>query len=102
MGRKPVVAAVLAADDGDRLVGFYNSEVWGTWSRIRDPWVLLPRTVSGDIRLSLDAHGFAGNAGRRVQVTLGGASGWVELPERHDHLIVEFRGVRPADVPSVP
>lgn len=88
----------LTDDDRGLLVGFYNSEVWGTWSRIRDPWVLLPRTVSGDIRLSLDAHGFAGNAGRRVQVTLGGASGWVELPERHDHLIVEFRGVRPTNV----
>ena len=88
----------LADDDRGLLVGFYNSEVWGTWSRVRDPWVLLPRMVSGDVRLSLDAHGFAGNAGRRIRVTLGGAEGWIQLPEQHGHLVVELRGARPSNV----
>ena len=80
------------------LVGFYGSEVWGTWSRIRDPWVVLPRTVSGDVRLSMDAHGFAANAGRRIGVSLGGAGSTIVLPEKHAHVETVLRGVRPSNV----
>lgn len=97
-GRPMWLRFSLADDDRGLLVGFYNSEVWGTWSRIRDPWVLLPRMVSGDIRLSLDAHGFAANAGRRIKITLGGAEGWIQLPKKHGHLIVELRGAEPSNV----
>lgn len=37
-------------DDPDTtrlLIGFYSAEEWGTWSRTKTPWILLPHVVRG-------------------------------------------------------
>ena len=44
------VHLTFSQDDSDStelLVGFYSSEDWGTWSRTKVPWILLPHKVKG-------------------------------------------------------
>lgn len=68
------------------LVGFYEPEVWGTWSRIAEPWVLLPFAVGGRVRVSFEATAYGSNVGREITVEVGDSTHRVRLeagPKRY-------------------
>jgi glycosyltransferase involved in cell wall biosynthesis len=56
------------------LVGFYECESWGVWSASPRPWVVLPRAVSGRLRVSLRISAFGSNEERSIRLSLGGVS----------------------------
>jgi glycosyltransferase involved in cell wall biosynthesis len=59
-------------DAGGVLGGFYAPEPWGTWSRIRDPWIILPFALEGIVRFSISAAGYSANADRTIGIEIGG------------------------------
>jgi glycosyltransferase involved in cell wall biosynthesis len=58
-------------DSTELLVGFYNSEDWGTWSKTQVPWILLPHFVRGPVTIKLNLLAYGGNVGREIHVSLG-------------------------------
>ncbi|TXH43835.1 MAG: glycosyltransferase [Actinobacteria bacterium] len=61
------------------LLGFYDPEDWGSWSRTATPSVMLPFAIQGKIKLSLMAVGQGYNVGRQITVSAGGASQTITL-----------------------
>jgi hypothetical protein len=53
------------------LIGFYSAEEWGTWSRTKKPWILLPHIVKGPVILDLEMVAYGTNIGREIQFSLG-------------------------------
>lgn len=53
------------------LGGFYPAEPWGAWSRIRDPWVLVPAVFAGRIALQIECAGYGHNINRQISVSCG-------------------------------
>ncbi|MDX1736431.1 MAG: glycosyltransferase, partial [Halioglobus sp.] len=63
-------------------VGFYPPEGWGAWSKVDNPWVLLPLVLSGPTTLHVALRGFGDNVGRQIELHVGGAT--VSLPVTDD------------------
>ena len=61
------------------LVGFYDSEDWGTWSKTQVPWVLLPHFVRGPVTIKLNVLAYGKNVGREIHVSLGKESTAIRL-----------------------
>jgi glycosyltransferase involved in cell wall biosynthesis len=57
--------------DSGRLVGFYEPESWGLWSRLPSPWLVLPVCLQGSFVVEFEAAGFGNNAGHAIDVILG-------------------------------
>lgn len=53
------------------LIGFYDAEEWGTWSRTMKPWIMLPHNVKGPVIVELELVGYGTNIGREIQLSLG-------------------------------
>jgi len=53
------------------LVGFYDAEEWGAWSRSSRPWISLPVSLEGEFELELELVAFADNDQREIEVTIG-------------------------------
>ncbi|MEZ5571607.1 MAG: hypothetical protein R3E64_06235 [Halioglobus sp.] len=53
------------------LIGFYSAEEWGTWSRTKKPWIMLPHNVKGPVIIDLEMVAYGTNIGREIQFTLG-------------------------------
>ncbi len=53
------------------LGGFYDNEPWGTWSRLPDPWILLPVAITGNLTLEIEAAAYGPNVGRTISVQVG-------------------------------
>lgn len=85
-------------EDHGCLVGFYRAESWGTWSRVADPWLMLPVAVQGRVELVIVAHGLGVNGGRQIEVSLGAASARFTLPRRRRHLKVTLDVPEPASI----
>ncbi len=85
-------------EDHGCLVGFYRAEAWGTWSRVAEPWLILPVQVQGPVEIDLVAHGLGGNGGRRITATLGDDRVEFTLPRRRSHLRLRFDVTEPANV----
>lgn len=75
--------------------GFYKPENWGAWSRIRNPWVLLPYRLSGDVQLKIVACGYGANFDRDIFVELGDEKKKFHLKTIIDDIQVDFRLNRP-------
>lgn len=72
-GGEAVKLSFSEGDGGEAcLLGCYEAEVWGTWSRVANPAILLPFPVAGKIKLQLKAVAYGGNVGRKVDLTIGG------------------------------
>lgn len=96
---KPIdLVFTSATEDHGCLVGFYRAEDWGTWSRVAEPWLTLPVSVSGPVEVILVAHGLAANGGRRITATLGGSEVTFTLPRRRRALRLRFDVPEPASV----
>lgn len=79
------------------LVGFYGEEAWGCWSRTLRPSIILPWSVSGAFRLTLDLVGYAENQGRELEVTIGDEVARVCLPASLEPCNFDFVLKRPAN-----
>ncbi len=78
------------------LGGFYEPEYWGSWSRVRDPWIMLPFPLSGSIKLTLCAAGYGRNANRTIGVEIGGVRRELTLWDRYDEACLSFELPQPA------
>lgn len=56
---------------GQYLVGFYNVEEWGCWSKTTHPSIILPWSIIGDIVLTLELIGYGENQGGVIDVSVG-------------------------------
>lgn len=81
-----------------RLMGFYHSEPWGTWSRVSAPSVSLPVAVQGPVEIILSAHGLRANAGRTIEAVLGDQRVSFRLPARRKDIRLRFTPTQPATV----
>jgi hypothetical protein len=86
----------FAHAETEHLGGFYEPEEWGSWSRIREPWVMLPFPLSGSVKLTLCAAGYGRNANRTIAVEIGGVRRELTLWGRFEELCVSFDLPRPA------
>lgn len=80
------------------LVGFYAPEPWGSWSRVEEPWLLLPHAVSGPVQVILTCYGLGANAGRLITAKLGDEVVEFRLPAERSRVILRFDPDRPVGV----
>jgi glycosyltransferase involved in cell wall biosynthesis len=72
------------------LVGFYDADAWGAWSRIPSPWLELPWRVDRPCRLRLTVRGIGANVGREIEVELGGDRKRLVLGEGFETVTLDF------------
>ncbi|MEZ5569500.1 MAG: hypothetical protein R3E54_14345 [Halioglobus sp.] len=53
------------------LIGFYSAEEWGTWSRTKMPWIMLPHHIKGPVIIQLEMVAYGTNIGREIEFSLG-------------------------------
>lgn len=80
------------------LGGFYKPEAWGSWSRIRSPWVLIPYHISGMVNLRIFARGYGFNANKEIVVSLGDKSNKVFLREDFTEISISFYLDKPDNI----
>jgi glycosyltransferase involved in cell wall biosynthesis len=80
------------------LVGFYDAENWGVWSRSPRPWLVLPRAVQGQVRLVLRASAHGANAGRPLALQLGSLRTELTLDAAPASYVLEAELDEPASV----
>jgi glycosyltransferase involved in cell wall biosynthesis len=80
------------------LGGFYTSETWGTWSRIANPWIILPYNLSGTINLKINARGTGHSANKEIFVSIGNESKKIFLCDYFTEIAVSFRLSKPENV----
>lgn len=97
-GRPRELRFTMDSEDCGGLIGFYAPEAWGTWSRIEQPWLLLPFTVSGPVRLHLVGRGYLANVGRPIRITVGDASATITLTDERGEYTVDLDVTAPASV----
>jgi glycosyltransferase involved in cell wall biosynthesis len=91
---KFIFDATTRKNNGYRfLIGFYDPEEWGAWSRSSTPWISLPVSLEGDFELELDLVGFADNDQREVHVTIGGQTRTLILGNDLKRYQLSFSGV---------
>jgi len=61
------------------LVGFNTPEPWGVWARSGHPWIMLDRTISGEVELEISVVGYAHNVGQLLGIELGSGRGCLLL-----------------------
>lgn len=79
-----------AADAAPVLVGFYDADAWGAWSRISSPWIELPWRVTDPCRITLVVRAIGTNIGRDLGVELGGDVQTMRLGPELETLTLEF------------
>jgi len=84
------------AEASGLLIGFYDSEPWGTWSRAKAPSIALPFTLQGKCRLTLNAAGFSSNAGSQVQLEIGSQIFPFTLSASFDDHVIDIDVAEPA------
>jgi hypothetical protein len=60
-------------DEGAALMGgFYEPEPWGgAWSKIAEPWVLLPFTLIGPCKIGVELAAYGPNIGKGATIKVG-------------------------------
>lgn len=61
------------------LMGFYNAEPWGAWSRTSEPSLLLPFVIGGKVKITMVAQSHGYNVGRTLTIAAGGGSADIVL-----------------------
>lgn len=83
--------------DGCSLVGFYQAENWGVWSRAVNPWIFFPREFSGQLTLELCARAYGANVGREIRVVMGGQSRAITLQGAPETYTLKFNPDLPVE-----
>jgi hypothetical protein len=65
------LAFCLGHNGGGLLGGFYETETWGTWSKLEQPWLVMPHLLHGKFTLRFDAVAYGPNFGRTIDVIVG-------------------------------
>src|SRR5690606_28927974 len=73
------------------LDGFYESEVWGTWTRTAQPTITLPAMVRGPVRMRIEACAFGANSGRPLRVVMGGGEVTFSVGRSRESVEVEIQ-----------
>lgn len=77
------------------LVGFYGPEPWGSWSKVEEPWILLPMHLEGEFIVSLRLCGFGANVNRNITVKIGDASRTIAPTAGFNTVDIPFKVRRP-------
>jgi len=80
------------------LGGFYQSETWGAWSGVAEPWVLLPCKLKGTINLKITALGFGYNGNKEIFVSIGNESKKIRLYDFFTEMAVSFHLSKPENI----
>lgn len=64
-----------------RLMGFNTPEPWGVWSKSGYPWIMLDRTIAGEIEIDITVRGYAHNVGQPLGLELGTGRAYLLLSE---------------------
>ncbi len=80
------------------LGGFYEPEVWGSWSRIANPWIMLPFALSGNVEVTFAMAAHGRNVGRTIEIEIGGVRRGLTVWDRFDEQRVAFELKEPAHV----
>lgn len=82
---------------GQYLVGFYNVEEWGCWSKTAHPSIILPWSICGDFVLTLELVGYGENQGGVIDVAVGSETVQVVLQENLHVHEMSFSLTQPAN-----
>ncbi len=80
------------------LVGFYDTEPWGTWSRTTAPSIMLPHRVKGAVIIELELAAYGANVARDIQVQLGSERKTIQLRREACTYRLEFTPEEPTDL----
>ena len=72
------------------LGGFYKPEDWGTWSRIENPWIMLPYRLNGHVHAKMVLNGYAANANREIYVSVGPETKMIKIEGGHAEADLDF------------
>lgn len=61
----------LGHSGGGLLGGFYETEGWGTWSKLESPWIVMPCLLQGRFTVCIDAVAYGPNFGKTIEVRIG-------------------------------
>ncbi|MBT4522038.1 MAG: hypothetical protein HOC23_18725 [Halieaceae bacterium] len=86
----------FASPDITRLSGFYAPEDWGAWTRADTPFVELPCSLSGIVRITLKGHAYHANINKNITLSLGSSKATVALQEASAEHVLEFVLIEPA------
>lgn len=59
------------AEGAQYLLGFYEPEPWGGWSRVAEPAILLPFAIAGKVKITLNLTAYGPNVGREINLMFG-------------------------------
>jgi glycosyltransferase involved in cell wall biosynthesis len=86
------------SDSTELLVGFYSSEDWGTWSRTKVPWILLPHKVKGPTNIALELVAYGTNIDREIYISLGDEQRTISIAGLPQLYTLEFNPQSDIDV----
>ncbi len=95
------VRLTFSEDDSDStelLVGFYSSEDWGTWSRTKVPWILLPHKVTGPTNIELELVAYGTNVDRDIQLNFGDEQRTIKITGLPQSYTLEFNPQKDTDI----
>jgi hypothetical protein len=78
------------------LGGFYEPEEWGTWSRIENPWIMLPFALWGSVKMMFCIAAYGRNAGRSIGIQIGSARREHVVWGRFDEECLSFELAEPS------
>lgn len=87
--------------DGVCTLGCYDAEVWGTWSRVANPSILLPFPLVGKVEVQFTAVSYGHNVGRTVDLTIGGQRFPLVLTEAPSVYSISVRLKRPTNLITI-
>ena len=91
-----LIAQPITLDASKREAGFFgfnSSERWGSWSCLAEPFVQLPAGVRGALRVTLRVWTGAENAGKPLQLKIGGETHGVILTADPADYTIDFSSV---------
>jgi len=102
----------LGHEGGGLLGGFYETETWGTWSKLEQPWLVVPCLLHGKFKLRFDAVAYGPNFGKSIDVIIGNdrqslllendvPARELEFNVNEPQALIQFSGLDVSAVPGV-
>jgi glycosyltransferase involved in cell wall biosynthesis len=97
-GERVVLSFGQGGEGETCLLGCYEAEGWGAWSRLAEPAILLPFAIFGRVQLRLTAAAYGRNVGREITLAIGGRRLPLVLTEAAKHHRFTITLDRPANL----